>query len=268
MESINLHELIKSGPNFLPESFNKSNVIYKITNILNNDSYIGKTKSFKMRFFGNGIQNYSSMINKLVNSDIECNTTHLFNAFRRYGISNFEVSIIQHDIPDSDLSKIESYWISEFNTFLGNGYNMTQGGDGNPWSNSAWESSKESRMNLWPDTNGTPLQWISSGRLHQRKGAISAYPDTNGMAPWVPKIGNNQMRWNYAKRSYDALLETCLDYISKGGIKFPNGPEYRYYAKTYSPGYNKFTMSRSFRNYREFGFDISIISQCIRSDWQ
>ena len=53
----------------------------------------------------------------------------LYNAMRKYGIDNFEFSILENDIDEDHLDEREMYFINKYNT-LSNGYNHTAGGGG------------------------------------------------------------------------------------------------------------------------------------------
>ena len=48
-------------------------------------------------------------------------------AIRKYGIENFEVTTIC-ECPDEDLDFQEKFYIAKFDTFYGDGYNLTEGG--------------------------------------------------------------------------------------------------------------------------------------------
>lgn len=91
--------------------------IYKITNTVNGHLYIGQTTSSleeRMK------KHRSRFYNKEQN-------TGLYKAMEKYGIENFEISLIE-DCPDEKLDEREKYWISYFNTYAGEGYNLTPGG--------------------------------------------------------------------------------------------------------------------------------------------
>ena len=87
--------------------------IYKITNNLNGNSYVGlKTSSVEesMNYYGSG---------KLIQIAIE-----------KYGKENFTKEILERDITDFDLlCERERHFISLYNT-KNEGYNMTDGGLG------------------------------------------------------------------------------------------------------------------------------------------
>lgn len=109
--------------------------IYKITNMVNGKSYIGKTINLERRWrqhiSGNG------------------NTSILSKALRKYGVSNFVFSIVDKiSTPDKEnlntqLSRLEMYYIGVYNTYK-HGYNATIGGEGS----SGFSPSLETRLRM------------------------------------------------------------------------------------------------------------------------
>ena len=94
--------------------------IYKITNLLNNKCYIGKSKNIEARwqYHKNNIKNTKES-NKV-----------LYQAFKKYGLKNFKFEILEEiDQYDKLSNEREKYWIEYYNSFH-YGYNMTKGGDG------------------------------------------------------------------------------------------------------------------------------------------
>ena len=98
--------------------------IYKITNKINNKSYIGQSIDIQRRFrshhtepFNPNSQQYNSIF---------------YKAIRKYGISNFIFEIIEECLPEQ-LNEQEQFWITYYNTNInesdGYGYNMTEGGE-------------------------------------------------------------------------------------------------------------------------------------------
>lgn len=92
--------------------------IYKITNNLNGNAYIGlsidieaRWKSHKARY--NSTQEYDKA---------------LYKAFRAYGVDNFTFEILE-ECEAEDLPIREKYWIAYYDTYK-HGYNMTPGGEG------------------------------------------------------------------------------------------------------------------------------------------
>lgn len=82
--------------------------IYKITNIVNNKSYIGYTKNPSARWKAHKNHQGSNLI---------------FQAIKKYGIDKFKFKIIAKDIVENEQKYIEKY-----NTLAPNGYNLTEGG--------------------------------------------------------------------------------------------------------------------------------------------
>lgn len=89
--------------------------IYKITNKVNNKSYIGQTR-YTVEFRWRQHQHKKD-------------NTYFHNAIRKYGVENFIVEILE-ECDYKDLDSKEIYYIAKYDTF-NNGYNMTFGGEGN-----------------------------------------------------------------------------------------------------------------------------------------
>lgn len=89
--------------------------IYKITNKVNNKSYIGQTR-YTVEFRWRQHQHKKDK-------------TYLHNAIHKYGIENFTVETLE-ECEFEDLNSREIFNIAKYDTFR-NGYNMTIGGDGN-----------------------------------------------------------------------------------------------------------------------------------------
>lgn len=95
--------------------------IYKITNDINQKSYIGMT--------------YNTIEERWKQHQYDANKRNLiekrplYRAIVKYGISHFHIEQIEEtDIPEER----ERYWIEYYGTFK-NGYNATLGGDGRPY---------------------------------------------------------------------------------------------------------------------------------------
>jgi len=88
--------------------------IYKITNIINEDCYVGKTKKTVEDRFQKHIYNSRSGQN-----------TFLYKSFRKYGIENFKIEVLE-EVDFDHLDEKEKHYIQE----LLPRYNMTEGGDG------------------------------------------------------------------------------------------------------------------------------------------
>lgn len=91
--------------------------IYKITNLINQRSYIGKTENTIKQRFRMHCQDACKAQNQ---------HRPLYRAMRKYGLKNFVIEEIeQTDEPNER----EQYWIAYYGTYK-NGYNATPGGDG------------------------------------------------------------------------------------------------------------------------------------------
>ena len=98
--------------------------IYKIKNKINGKVYIGLSTNIEKRW------------NKHKNEPFNLSSAQynclLYKAIRKYGLDNFEFSIIE-ECSKEMLPKREKYWIKYYNSFIGfdncNGYNMTIGGE-------------------------------------------------------------------------------------------------------------------------------------------
>jgi len=96
--------------------------IYKITNNINNKSYIGKSIKIEERWKYHKERMYNTK---------EWNKP-LYKAFRKYGVENFSFEILESYEEDNIdlLNEREKYYIKYYNTFGQTGYNATLGGDG------------------------------------------------------------------------------------------------------------------------------------------
>lgn len=104
-----------------------SYVIYKATCLVNQKSYIGKTKNFNKRY-----NSHKSSSNNIKEKDFN---SVFHRAIRKYGFENFKWEIIYQSNDELFVTYImESYFIKIFNTYIGipnnRGYNMTTGGEG------------------------------------------------------------------------------------------------------------------------------------------
>lgn len=93
--------------------------IYRIENRLNGKVYIGKTL-FDVK------KRWSEHCRDCRKDNIK--NRPLYAAMRKYGVENFEVTIVE-ECSDKDLSEKEKYWIQYYDSYK-NGYNATLGGDG------------------------------------------------------------------------------------------------------------------------------------------
>lgn len=93
--------------------------IYKITNIINGKSYIGKTLKTVKERWSEHCQDYKRDRNE---------KRPLYSAMKKYGIENFLIQEIE-SCSEIEINEREKYWIEFYKTFQ-YGYNATIGGDG------------------------------------------------------------------------------------------------------------------------------------------
>ena len=109
--------------------------IYKLTNLINGDSYIGKDKTGEPE--NHRWKHHRKMAEKGGGS-------YIHNAIADYGWDNFERSVIWQGSIEQ-LNEKEIFYIKKYRTFVGDpkykgGYNLTPGGDGvTVWSEHAKE---------------------------------------------------------------------------------------------------------------------------------
>lgn len=108
--------------------------IYKITNQLTNEVYIGQSIHIEQRW-----REHKQEVKNNNNQAI------IYQAMRNYGIENFSFKVLEECECDSTiLNEREKYWISVYDSFH-NGYNMTSGGQGE----SGWIYNPDSFYELW-----------------------------------------------------------------------------------------------------------------------
>lgn len=94
--------------------------IYKIENLINGKVYIGQSISIKNRWQAHKTDGF--------NPNNKCYDRPLYRAFRKYGLENFDFSVIEL-CSSEKLNEREIYWISYYNSYGEGGYNLTPGGN-------------------------------------------------------------------------------------------------------------------------------------------
>ena len=89
--------------------------IYQITNLINQKQYIGQSIDITRRWWEHKARAF----------DINNNCYHkpLYQAFRKYGLENFELIILELCEPQ-ELNEREAYYIEKLHTVVPNGYNI------------------------------------------------------------------------------------------------------------------------------------------------
>lgn len=93
--------------------------IYKYENLINHKIYIGQTVDFQKRCR----EHKNASLNKQ-NSDYDL---PIHRAIRKYGLKNFNISIIDICNSHEQANQKEKYWIKKYNSYE-EGYNATKGG--------------------------------------------------------------------------------------------------------------------------------------------
>ena len=106
------------------------NIVYKITNTINDKVYIGITDNLERRWHDHK-KDAKGKLNR-----------PLYNAMNKYGIDQFTITPICSTLTREDLGTIEQDLIKEHNTMTPNGYNLTSGGE------RAWAFSEETKQKI------------------------------------------------------------------------------------------------------------------------
>lgn len=96
----------------------RTGLIYKLTSKTTHKSYVGQTINLKNRLRKH---KYDKVKNPKTGS--------LQHDLQQYGFTDFELVIIEDNIPQSKLDEREKYWIEKLDT-IAQGYNIAKGGHG------------------------------------------------------------------------------------------------------------------------------------------
>lgn len=146
---------------------NKKNVIYKITNKINNMAYVGQTKQTASRRW----KSHRKDARRLLKGEESGLSLYLYRAMLKYGVENFTVEVVEQ-CEKHLLSERERFWIKEFNCLAPNGYNLTTGGESCEFSEITLkkmsETRKGKRLNVdyskLRKFNSRPMKFIKDGQ--------------------------------------------------------------------------------------------------------
>lgn len=152
--------------------------IYKITNLINGKTYIGKDKYNNPKYFGSGLI--------------------LKQAIKKYGIENFKKDVLQFCPSEDSYNDREIYWIKELNSFYPNGYNINTGGKGGD--NFTNHPEKEKLLKIFSESKKGIKQ--SEETLIKRSIAMKGKPQTpcgKTICPHCNYTGDirNLVRWHF-----------------------------------------------------------------------
>ena len=150
-------------------------VIYKITNLVNNKIYIGKTVNLAQRWASH------RRIAKQWEYDEQTHHKHkyrsfLYAAMSKYGNQNFIIEIIDHATTKEQLNVLEKYWINYLHTQdPAIGYNITEGGTGGT-------------TNLGKKFSAETCQKISEGKRGKNVGKITINNGQSNKFIWPEQL--------------------------------------------------------------------------------
>ena len=195
----------------------KYNYVYKITNLVNNKIYIGKhsTDDLEDGYMGSGVR--------------------LHQAYKKYGLENFNKEVIDYYTTEVELNQGEIYWIAKFNSTDPNvGYNLTYGGDG-------LTATEEIRRKLSEAKKGTQI-WLGKTHSEETKQKISETLKCNplneerkrkiieakkGQQPWLGKRHSEESKQKISEslkgNSLSEETKRKISQSSKGRIPWNKG---------------------------------------------
>ena len=192
--------------------------IYKITNIINGKSYIGKTNySIEKRFKEHCKDSQVQSKNK----------RPLYMAMRKYGVNNFKIELLEEtDNPDER----EIFWIKKINTFK-YGYNATIGGDGksfidynlviNTYKSKQNQNETAKALNLHPSTvykilrNSNVVKYSNQDVNTKKYGKKIKQIDLNGNIVNIFNSIREASRYMVENQLTNCKLDTIKTHISE-----------------------------------------------------
>ena len=98
--------------------------IYQIRNKTTNKCYIGQTQNTKVREGKPYNYGVSGRWSDHVSSAFRGSKTPLSEAILEYGADDFDVTVLESELPEEMLDEREAHWIAHINTTVPNGYNV------------------------------------------------------------------------------------------------------------------------------------------------
>lgn len=166
-------------------------LIYKITNLVNDKVYIGKT----IRTLDERKREHLK--------DYKIEDTKLYRAMRKYGVDNFVFSIVEDDIPNEQTGYCERKYIKEYNSYY-EGYNSTFGGEG--------ESSIDEDIIIKLFLEGNNCTTIEKKTNYTRKTISSilkrnGYEVKNHLGKNSEGVNGTEIKVTYLNENYNSLTE-------------------------------------------------------------
>lgn len=144
--------------------------IYRIYNVLTNESYIGQTtKTIDYRFKEHVREAKSALRGE------KRNFPYFHRLLLHYGPENFKIELLE-EVADNKADEREIYWIEYYDSYY-NGYNSTKGGQARPIidlnkeANYKW---KENPNKNHTNGGGMSIEKVISAGLYNPKGNLNA----------------------------------------------------------------------------------------------
>jgi len=189
----------------------KQYCIYKITNLINNKIYIGKTCDFENRIKYHKRRSFITHPNTL-----------LVRAFKKYGIDNFKFEIIEDNISSSKINQKERQYIIDLDSRnLSKGYNMLEGGEGWSKGNIPWNKGTKGKVIITEETR-KKISSANKGKkkifTQEHKNNIALGTKKAMLAPEVKEKLKKPKKIDYEKLNLAALnkAQLILDKIQRG----------------------------------------------------
>lgn len=134
--------------------------IYLWENLINHKTYVGQAQNFYRRMMEYVKGNEDKRL--------------IGRAINKYGLDNFEIIILEKNLPFDKLSEREKYWIKQYNSCIyfenGWGYNATEGGEGSVGFKHTNETKK--KLSELRKKSGIPIVCVETGVVY--KNAVDA----------------------------------------------------------------------------------------------
>lgn len=181
-------------------------IIYKITCIITGKSYIGQTsKGIKNRW------------NRHLYDTKNNSNYYIHRAIRKYGEENFIHEIVFETTNQNIINEKEIEYIAEYDTFKGDGYNMTIGGEG---VNGYWLGKTHNKKTL------EKMSRKRSGKNNPMYGKRGSKNPLYG----IPRLSVTKQKISKANKGKKRSEEVC-NQISESK-KGKNNPNFKYYYHT------------------------------------
>ena len=156
----------------------KTGIIYGIRHISSNRWYIGQTvRGLKCRW-------------KEHVDAYPYEKSHLYQAMRKYGLEQFEVTTLESDIPEDLLDERERFYIAKYDAYV-NGFNSTLGGQGVH----GYQHTIESRAKISAAMKVAALRYNTPERTAKIKRSLKGKPHTSEHIQHIREYARTHKRY-------------------------------------------------------------------------